>query len=139
MVEPTRAKHGETIAISGKGFPANETLTITLEASRSVVTLGEVKAGPEGDFSARFNLPEEASPGAYQLKVRSEDEVVTVDFAVLEEADGSQAPSQGTSLVFERGVAETTAIILIALALVIAGAALVLAGTEGGRGIWWRR
>lgn len=131
-VEPAQAKHGETITVSGKEFPADRPLTISLDGARDKVLLGEVTTNADGDFSVQFTIPEEATPGSYQLKVVGADEPVTLDFSVLEEAGGASASSGARELVFQRSTAETIAIAVIALAMAAAGTVLVLAGRGPG-------
>lgn len=92
-VEPSQAKHGDVITVSGKGFSADETLTLALEGLRGRVNLGEVKTGPDGTFSVKFTIPEEATPGTYQLKVAGADETVTLAVSILEESTSPATPS----------------------------------------------
>ena len=122
-VAPAQARPGDSIVISGQGFPANQTLTIALESPQSSVDIGVAKTDSRGVFSTQIATPVEMEPGDYRLKVTGGENATEVDFRILAEAAAS---SSGPIQVFERTIGETITIALIILVCIAAGTILIL-------------
>ena len=131
-VVPAEAAPGDTVTIRGQEFTPGEEVEISLESARGSVSLGHAEVDESGDFSVSRQVPDNVSPGSYQVVVATGDDSITVDFTVLQStSEGTEAgASGGTVLIFQRSTAEVIAIGIISAALILAGAYLVVAGTR---------
>lgn len=64
---------GAVVAISGRGLPPGQRLT--LQRGTTVLNDAPLKVGEDGGFRFAFTLPEDAAPGLYPLLVIGEDPV----------------------------------------------------------------
>lgn len=121
--EPTEAKSGETVTITGDDFPAGEEVELLLDGVRGTADLGHTEVNAAGTFEFVAEIPAGTAPGLYQLVAATEDDRVTVDFTVL--AGGATGGGGETVLNFERSVAETVVIGILAVLATLVGGALV--------------
>ncbi|MBI3954198.1 MAG: hypothetical protein HY330_06760 [Chloroflexi bacterium] len=147
QVDPSQAKPGQTVTVTGTGWEAGSTVRVALEGTRGIVSLGTIEAGAKGGFTLQVTLSKDLRPGSYRLVARLGDDSAAVDFTVMAmavaQADSSAmamtgvsqgqpaAATEEASSVRASG-AETIAIGIIVAALIVAGAMLVLAGTARG-------
>ncbi|UJP08841.1 hypothetical protein L2X99_10015 [Microbacterium sp. KUDC0406] len=65
---------GKKLAITGSGYEPGETVTVELRAKKGApVSLGTVKVGNDGKFSASVTVPKKTQPGKYILAVSQAD------------------------------------------------------------------
>ncbi len=123
-VSPREAQPGESVTITGTGFPLGEEVEILLEGVRGEVDLGHFDIDENGEFSIELAVPDGVAAGTYQWVAATGDDSVGVDFTVLEGAVEAR-PAGGQELVFERTTSETIVIGIIAATLAVVGASLV--------------
>ena len=123
-VDDTTLVPGQTITVTGSGYPANTQVTIT--QSPGGIELGTVTTDDNGAFSETFVIPATVTPGAYSISCTDvEGNTIGNDVTVVGAAVGGTAFT-GNSL----NVPLWT--VLIAL-LLGAGAVLVVAGRRRQR------
>lgn len=126
-VQPTEARPGDSVTITGNEFPAGEEVEVLLEGVSGEIDLGHAEAGEDGRFVVAFTIPSTAAPGSYQMVAVTGDDRITLDFTILE--GGAQSnPGGSTELVFQRTTTETIIIAVIAVALAAGGALIVVSG-----------
>ena len=71
-VSPTSAPRGTSVAITGAGFPANDTVKLTFkDAAGTVTTLPSAQSDSSGSFSTNFIVPAGAAVGKAKVTAKS--------------------------------------------------------------------
>ena len=113
---------GQTITVTGSGYPANSVVTVTIGG----IELGTVTTDDSGNFSKTFQVPDSVAPGTYSIGCTDvEGKTIGNDVSVVGGAVGGTAFT-GTSL----NVPLWT---VLAAALLATGVALVALGGRRGR------
>ncbi|MDP1793074.1 MAG: terpene cyclase/mutase family protein [Acidimicrobiales bacterium] len=122
------AKQGDPVTVTGGGFEAGETVSITILSDP--VDVGSVPASAAGEVNSSFTVPASVPAGSHTIRLAgaSSGVVVTAPLTVT----AAQVASTTTSTTAVRATivrtgSTTDAEALAGGALVIAGAALVLA------------
>lgn len=90
-VQPVVAAPGADIQLQGEGLEANSELEITLIGMGYDAVLGSVTVAADESFRQTFSLPEDASPGVYQIQAKSEDDDTYTTEITLEAKSPSAA------------------------------------------------
>jgi hypothetical protein len=123
-VDDTTLVPGQTITVTGSGYPPGSEVTITL--SPGGIELGTATADDQGNFSETFVIPADLEPGAYTIACsRVGGETIGNDVTIVGAAVGGTAFT-GSSL----NVPLWTLLIAVLLGT---GLVLVLAGRRRQR------
>jgi len=89
-VTPTTGFVGDQVTVSGNGFGANKSVTITFDGTAVTTSPASVTTNPSGSFSATFLVPN-ATNGAHTVKAEESATVsATATFTVQEKMSISQ-------------------------------------------------
>lgn len=128
-VSDTTVTAGETVSVTGSGFPANTTVTLTLHSTPAA--LGTVRTDANGSFRDSVTIPASASAGDHTIVASSGS--VTCQFDPVKTSTGtSTTTSANGGTPASTGFAAITAT-GIALALLAGGLAFVLVGRRRDR------
>lgn len=123
-VQPLTPEAGEIITVKGDLLGSNSEVEVRIVGLGEDIDLGEVQADAEGDFTAQFQLPDDLTPGTYQVKAIGE-KTATTQITVL--GGGTAAPSatEPAPVLRERPLGES--LLLVSLFGVLAALGLFLA------------
>jgi len=79
-LSPTSGPSGTVVTVSGRGFTAKKTITITMDGT-SCKTVGSIKVGDDGTFEGKFVVPTLAK-GKYTVSVT--DGTIAADYVTFE-------------------------------------------------------
>ena len=141
QVSPAQAAPGESVTITGSGFPSRSIIVITLESDHGIEVLTEVEATAAGELQTDIVVPSQVAAGSWDLVAVGGDEKVVTDFTVQGGGPDPHAtptvvngtPGGSTMLVFQRTNTETIIIGIIIATLILTGAVLILVGTRRSR------
>ncbi len=86
---------GATFTVTGSGFAAGETVTITVQSTP--VTLASVTADSSGNITSAIVLPADLEAGQHTLTVAGQDASATFAFTVADPADGTSTSTSSSS------------------------------------------
>ena len=157
QVSPSQASQGDSVTITGSGFPSGSIVRISLEGVLGEVTVADVTVTAAGELQTSVVVPHDADAGPWFMVASAGGEKAFADFIVREgtmgkmdmpEAEtasdassehagmvmpattGTGAQNGATTIVIERSDTETIVIGIIIAMLVLTGGVLVLVGTR---------
>ena len=103
-VKPLTPKPDQVITVGGELLGPKSEVDVRVIGGGMNMSLGEVKADEEGDFTEKFRLPANLKPGTYQIKATGKESATTQITVSGAPAGGSEADSKagGKAPVIER-------------------------------------
>lgn len=133
-VAPATAAPGETVTVTGTGFPAGSTVDIQLYDADGAAMLGSARAVTVGDtcgFTVGITIPADVDPGSYDFVATGEDdESVSVALTVTGGSGAAGGPAATGGLATTGG--EFGTYLPLSLALLALGALAVAIRRRGG-------
>ena len=68
QLAPATAHPGDAVVVSGSGWPANATVSLSTDYTTSQQVIGQPTAGPDGTFSDQLTIPSDVAAGTYTIK-----------------------------------------------------------------------
>jgi len=129
-VEPLTPKPDQTITVNGELLGPNSEVEVRVIGNGMNMSLGEVKADEEGDFTEKFRLPANLKPGTYQIEATGKESATTQITVSGAPAGGTEADSKAgamgkTPVIEQRPLGQS--ISLVALFGVLAALGLYFA------------
>lgn len=124
-VQPLTPEPGETITVKGDLLGPSSEVEVRLVGMGEDIDLGEIQTDEEGDFTAQFQLPNDLTPGTYQVKAIGEKTATTQMTVLGGGAVDSQGGGELAPVLRERPLGES--LVLVALFGVVAALGLFLA------------
>lgn len=121
----TSATPGGSIPLTGSGFPANATVTLTLHSAPT--SLGSVATDGNGSFSTTVTIPSSVAPGTHTITAASGSVTCSLGTFGLGGQSAHRSSGGSSGVTASTGFAAITAT-AIALMLLGGGAVFVLVG-----------
>lgn len=117
---------GESFALEGAGFAPDETVAVVLHSDP--ITVGTLTANDEGEIAGTLKVPSDAPDGSHRIVVTGAESGLTaeVDVTIATAAAPAGAAGPVAALLASTGTALPIAAASVALALLVAGGALML-------------
>ncbi|MEO9320689.1 MAG: hypothetical protein ABI361_08460 [Nitrososphaera sp.] len=120
QLNPTSGKAGTSVTVTGSGFTANSTVSLTFDSSALTTSPSPVKASSGGTFSAVFTIPSNAtSAGSHEIMAKDATHSASAILSVLASTSANSTSTASTSATTSSSASTTSA----------AGSSIVQQGT----------